>query len=96
LQIQAYPTLKTWNKLQRMPLTQGATEIWWLETMAAEKKRYLVVTTAGNIMAEGFDILDATLIINHQMGSKGILAVVEQNSDGEKHLKHGLRSPSED
>jgi hypothetical protein len=70
-----------------MPLTQGATEIWWLETMAAEKKRYLVVTTAGNIMAEGFDILDATLIINHQMGSEGILAVVEQNSDGEKHLK---------
>jgi hypothetical protein len=63
-----------------------ATEIWWLETMAAEKKRYLVVTTAGNIMAEGFDILDATLIINHQMGSKGILAVVEQDSDGEKHL----------
>jgi hypothetical protein len=62
-----------------------ATEIWWLETMAAEKKRYLVVTTAGNIMAEGFDILDATLIINHQMGSKGILAVVEQDSDGEKH-----------
>jgi hypothetical protein len=54
--------------------------------MAAEKKRYLVVTTAGNIMAEGFDILDATLIINHQMGSKGILAVVEQNSNGEKHL----------
>jgi hypothetical protein len=63
-----------------------ATEIWWLETMAAEKKRYLVVTTAGNIMAEGFDILDATLIINHQMGSKGILAVVEQDSGGEKHL----------
>jgi hypothetical protein len=63
-----------------------ATEIWWLETMAAERKRYLVVTTAGNIMAEGFDILDATLIINHQMGSKGILAVVEQDSDGEKHL----------
>jgi hypothetical protein len=64
-----------------------ATEIWWLETMAAEKKRYLVVTTAGNIMAEGFDILDATLIINHQMGSKGILAVVEQDSGGEKVLR---------
>jgi hypothetical protein len=44
------------------------------------------VTTVGNVMVEGTDILDATLIINHEMGSEGILAVVEQDSDGEKFL----------
>lgn len=55
--------------------------------MAAERKTYLVVTTVGNILTEGFDIVDATLIINHQMGSEGILAVVEQDSGGEKILR---------
>jgi hypothetical protein len=55
--------------------------------MASGKRRqYLIMTTDGNVLVEGFDILDATLRANHEMGSEGILAVVEQDSDGEKHL----------
>jgi hypothetical protein len=56
--------------------------------MASGKRRqYLIMTTDGNVVVEGFDILDATLRANHQMGSEGILAVVEQNSGGEKILR---------
>jgi hypothetical protein len=45
------------------------------------RKKYVAITLAGTRVIEGTDIIDAMLRLNHEMGSRGLLGVVEEGTE---------------
>jgi hypothetical protein len=45
------------------------------------RKKYIALTLAGTMVIEGTDIIDAMLRLNHEMGSRGLLGIVEEGTE---------------
>jgi hypothetical protein len=65
----------------------------YVKPMAKKKivqKKYVAITLAGTRVIEGTDIIDAMLRLNHEMGSRGLLGVVEEGTEIRQVLEQAM------